>query len=84
MLRQGEEFCRAVAGGDIQHPNLYVDCELQKTVSAIVPRISSSLDCEGIKLDFGHVRAFSKLAERRYEYPLELSPKEMTDIYTCE
>ncbi|KYK64627.1 amine-terminal region of chorein, A TM vesicle-mediated sorter, partial [Toxoplasma gondii TgCatPRC2] len=83
VLRQGEDFCRAVAEGGISHPNFHLECDLQKTVSAILPRISSSLNCEGIKLNFGHLRASSTLVPRRVSYPRDLPAAEMTDRYTC-
>ncbi|OEH76009.1 hypothetical protein cyc_08509 [Cyclospora cayetanensis] len=84
LLRQGEAFCSAVAGGDIQHPNVLLDVELQKTVSFVIPRLASRLECEGIQVDLGSIRAKSLLQPRRLTYPPNMAIAAMVDAYSCE
>lgn len=84
LLRQGEAFCSAVASGDIAHPNLELEVDLEKTVSVIVPRVGSRLDCEGVVLDLGKLRAKSRLQPRRLTYPKSLPVDLLTDTYSCE
>lgn len=84
LLRQGEAFCSAVAGGDIQHPNMLVDVELLKTVSIVIPRLASRLECEGIQIDLGSVRAKSLLQPRRLSYPPDMDTASLIDSYSCE
>ncbi|KAL8455475.1 hypothetical protein Emag_000604 [Eimeria magna] len=84
LLRQGEAFCSAVAGGDIQHPNCLLDVELHKTVSFVVPRLASRLECEGIHIDLGSVRAKSLLQPRRLTYPSNMDAASLVDTYSCE
>lgn len=73
-----------MAGGDIQHPNVLLDVELQKTVSFVVPRLASRLDCEGVQLDFGSLKAKSLLQPRRLTYPPDMNVASLLDSYSCE
>ena len=84
LLRQGEAFCSAVAGGDIQHPNMLLNIELQKTVSFVMPRLASRLECEGLQVDLGSLKAKSQLQPRRLSYPDNMETAAMIDSYSCE